>query len=375
MSNSRTNWQRFKELTILMVGLGVIGVLVLVTGVFPIKASSGHWPITTWVLDFASDRSVAFHSAGIESPPLDEPGMIRLGAASYDANCRWCHGRPGLPEPRVPGEMTPSPPFFPTAKLDHEPRELFYIVKHGIKFAGMPAWTARQREDEIWPLVAFLKSFPELEEATYLDHVEVAMETDSAVTQLVAAACAACHGPHGHGRAGDRVPMIAGQNREYLQLTLEAYKTGQRHSGIMEPIAARLTAEDIRRLADYFSNQSEHAAASQTVEASSHSASADLATLTESERRLYDLGESLAIHGDGPQKIASCNECHGPTNGDHNAEYPRLQGQPAKYLRRQLQLFADSLRGGTENVDLMHPIANKLSEEQIDALALYYSRQ
>ncbi|WP_442506047.1 c-type cytochrome [Novipirellula sp. SH528] len=373
MSNSRTNWQRIKELTILLVGLGVIGVLVLVSGVFPIKASSGHWAITTLVLDFASDRSVDFHSAGIESPPLDEPGMIRLGAASYDANCRWCHGRPGLPAPRVPAEMTPSPPYFPTATFDQEPRELFYIVKHGIKFAGMPAWPSRQRDDDVWPLVAFLKSFPEMEEATYLDHVQVSMEIDSATKQLVADACASCHGARGHGRAGDRVPVIAGQNREYLELTLEAYKTGQRHSGIMGPIAARLNAAEIVQVAEYFSKQPEHPSHSEPDESSGHPIEAKTHDLNEAEKRLYELGESLANHGDGPLKIASCVECHGPTPIDRSVEYPRLERQPADYLRRQLHLFANQARGGTENADLMYTIASKLSDEQIDALAMYYS--
>ncbi|GAA4453698.1 c-type cytochrome [Novipirellula rosea] len=373
MNNSRTNWQRLKELTILLVGLGVIGIVVLVSGVFPIKASSGHWPITAWILDFASDRSVDFHSAGIESPPLDEPGMIRLGAASYDANCRWCHGRPGLPVPRVPAEMTPAPPYFPTATFDQEPRELFYIVKHGIKFAGMPAWPSRQRDDEVWPLVAFLKSFPEMDVATYLGHVQVSMETDSATKQLVADACASCHGAHGHGRAGDRVPVIAGQNREYLEMTLKAFKTGHRHSGIMEPIAARLDAAEIRKLAEYFSIQPAHPSESGADEPSSHPAEAKSRELNESEQTLYELGKSLANHGDGPQKIASCVECHGPTPIDRSVEYPRLEGQPAAYLRQQLHLFADQARGGTENADLMHGIASKLSDEQIDALALYYS--
>ncbi|WP_040769439.1 c-type cytochrome [Novipirellula maiorica] len=382
----RTNWQRAKELAILLVGLGVIGVVVLVTGVFPVKASSGHWPITAWILDFASDRSVDFHSAGIEPPPLDEPGMIRLGAASYEANCRWCHGRPGLPVPRVPAEMTPSPPYLPTATFHQTPRELFYIIKHGIKFAGMPAWPSRQRDDEIWPLVAFLKSFQDMDDATYLDHIKVGMEIDSATTQLVADACASCHGADGHGRAGDRVPVIAGQNREYLERTLEAFKTGQRHSGIMEPIAARLEAEEIRKLADYFSTQPEHrsdgdsalgsklASDSELGDPASKPAATPPSDLDQAQKRLYELGETLANHGDGPSKIASCVECHGPSPIDRSAEYPRLEGQPAYYLRHQLHLFAKQNRGGTENADLMHPIADKLSDEQIDALALYYSR-
>ena len=40
------------------------------------------------------------------------------------------------------------------------PNELFWIVKHGIKYTGMPAWVALDRDDEVWAVVAFLNGTP-----------------------------------------------------------------------------------------------------------------------------------------------------------------------------------------------------------------------
>ena len=52
-----------------LLAVGAAGILVL-SGIIPIKASSGHWPLTAWFLDFTKRRSVATHSIGIRVPRL-----------------------------------------------------------------------------------------------------------------------------------------------------------------------------------------------------------------------------------------------------------------------------------------------------------------
>ena len=159
--------RRLIELGILAAILGLIGLIVLVSGVFPVNASSGHWAVTRWILDYASDRSVAFYSRGIEVPSLDEPGMIPLGAATYESNCVFCHGQPGEDQPPVAKGMTPTPPILSSSVGEMSSQELFYTLKHGIKFAGMPAWPTQKRDDDIWPVVAFLHELPSMDNATY----------------------------------------------------------------------------------------------------------------------------------------------------------------------------------------------------------------
>ncbi|QDS89142.1 Cytochrome c4 precursor [Rosistilla ulvae] len=358
--------RRLKELCILLAGLGGIGLFVLVSGIAPINASGGHWPITRWFLDYASDRSVDFHSSGIEPPPLDQPGMIRLGAATYDSNCRWCHGRPGSPAPVVAGHMTPSPPYLPGTPLDKEPRELFYIVKHGIKFAGMPAWPTQARDDDVWPVVAFLQQLSQLDAEDYYRQVRVETESDSAIERLAAQACAACHGTATSPAAGPRVPLLASQSKAYLEQSLQAFKTGARHSGIMQPIAARLTDPQIAKLAAHYAGQTQ-------VEQESTPAAASDSEPTASDEQI-ELGKSLAHRGDRQKKIAACVACHGPGTIERSPDYPKLAGQPAWYLKEQLDLLQRRARGGTARVDRMHSIADKLSTQEIEALANYYAQ-
>ena len=151
----------------LLAGLAVGGVLVAASGIVPIKASSGHSPITAWFLHFAMRRSVATHTLGLQAPALDEPRLVLQGAGHYETGCRPCHGSPDLPLPRIMQQMTPHPPSLPPLISTWKPAELFYIVKHGVKFTGMPAWPAQQRDDEVWAMVAFLRTLPDLPAEAY----------------------------------------------------------------------------------------------------------------------------------------------------------------------------------------------------------------
>jgi len=68
------HWLRYTA--VMLGGLAIGGFLIAASGIVPIKASSGHWAITEWFLHFAMRRSIATQSLGIESPALDEPGLV-----------------------------------------------------------------------------------------------------------------------------------------------------------------------------------------------------------------------------------------------------------------------------------------------------------
>ena len=84
-----------------------------------------------------------------------------------DFGCRPCHGSPGRQAPRIALAMTPHPPYLPPAIAGWAPDELYYIVKHGVKFTAMPAWPAGRRDDEVWAMVAFLRALPRMDARSY----------------------------------------------------------------------------------------------------------------------------------------------------------------------------------------------------------------
>jgi cytochrome c553 len=359
---------RLFKLAALLAVLGVGGFLVAASGIIPIKASSGHWDITAWFLHFAMRRSVATHTLGLEAPLLDDPSLVLKGAGHYETGCRPCHSSPELRIPRIPQGMTPHPPYLPPVISQWEPTELFYIVKHGVKFTGMPAWPAQQRDDEVWAMVAFLLTLPDLNAEAYrrLVHSEgIPSGTAAAIHGLlgpepvpraVTESCGRCHGVDGHGRGTGAFPRLAGQRPTYLFAALQAFARGERHSGIMEPIAADLSLVEMRELALYYGNQTEPLPPPPHQE-----------TFLAIER-----GKTIASRGIPSQRIPSCVDCHGPGAIRRNPVYPELTGQYANYLVLQLELFKQGHRGGTAYAHIMYEVADELTPEQMRDVALYY---
>lgn len=361
----RWAWKLAASLTPLAVG----GFLVAASGVVPIKASSGHWPITAWLLHFSMRRSVATHTIGMTVPALDDPDLVLRGGGHYETGCRPCHGSPDFQQPRIAQRMTPYPPYLPPVIPTWEPGELFYIVKHGVKFTGMPAWPALHRDDEVWSMVAFLRTLPGLDAAAYRRLVDGETAATDGVApiqdlmppegmpQVVMASCARCHGVDGNGRGTGAFPRLAGQRPAYFYASLQAYAQGTRHSGVMGPIAAGLSPDSMRELARYYSDLP------------APPPSPLLADTTLAIER----GRGLAHQGIPRQRVPACVPCHGPGTTPRNPVYPVLTGQHADYLVLQLELFQREQRGGSAYAHLMRPVANRLTLEQMRDVALYYA--
>jgi cytochrome c553 len=355
----RITWLRAIALFALMAAAAAA---VVASGVVSIKASSGHWPITAWLLDYAKRRSVALHSLAIAAPPLDDRALVVRGAGHYEMGCRQCHGSPGTPMPRIPERMTPHPPPLRAQVTRWTPEELFYIVKHGIKFTGMPAWPAAERDDEVWAMVAFLRVLPGLDRDAYDRLVfGIARGSDPAgwpepadsVSRVVQERCARCHGVDGEGRPDAAIPALAAQRSGYLSRALHAYARGARRSGTMMPIAAELDASMVGGVAAYYADLARSPSAASAGD--------------------VGRGEAIAMRGVPGQDVPPCSECHGPAPSDRNPAYPLLNGQPRDYLFQQLQLFAEDRRGGSEYAHLMRRVAVRLTADQMSDAARYYS--
>ena len=348
---------------LLLIVLG--GFLVVVSGIMPIKASSRHWPITSWLLNFAMRRSVVTHALTTQTPRLDDPGMIVKGATHYDFGCRPCHGGPELPQPAIAAQMTPHPPHLPPAIRQWRARELFYIVKHGVKFTGMPAWPAQQRDDEVWAMVAFLQQMPALTAQQYFKLARSPKPSNTTIDnlddptqtpRLVVDNCSRCHTVGADGVELSAFPILAGQRPSYLAASLLAFARGERHSGIMTPIARGLSAADIGAIARYYSGLPAPPSARRVGAAAAG----------------LERGKEIATRGVASQRIPACSACHGPGSRSHNPVYPDLAGQYAEYLVLQLELFKSKKRGGTPYAHIMNMIAGRLTPEQMRAVGSYY---
>jgi hypothetical protein len=127
---------------LLWIGFGgaLLGLLVGWSGLVNIGASSGHWEITNLVLHWAMQNSVRTAALSVEEPPnLDDPALVRRAAGHFETSCAFCHGSPARGGRALAYNMTPPPPLLTNSAHEWSAAELFIIVKHGVKFSGMPA--------------------------------------------------------------------------------------------------------------------------------------------------------------------------------------------------------------------------------------------
>ncbi len=161
-----------------------------------------------------------------------------------------------------------------------------------------------------------------------------------------------CHLCHGYeGEASNAIyPRLAGQNAVYIAKQLGDFKSGERE-GTMTEMVVDLEPADIAALGQYFSSK---------PPLSHKIHDPDFAAVG---KYLYDKGNRYS-------GVAACKSCHGE-KGEGSEKLPRLAGQHKRYLKSQLEDFNERKR--TNDNAVMHTVASKLNEFEIEALSLYIS--
>jgi cytochrome c553 len=179
-----------------------------------------------------------------------------------------------------------------------------------------------------------------------------AQEGSAEAGRAKSATCAACHGVDGNSVTPDW-PSLAGQHASYIARQIRAFKNGERTDVTMKPFADLLSDQDILDIAAYFSTQKP--------------------TPKGTDPALVSLGQQIYRGGVPERGIAACIACHGP-QGDGNplAAYPRLSGQYAPYVAKQLKAYAaDERRSDVDLNQMMRNVAAALYDDEIRALASY----
>jgi mono/diheme cytochrome c family protein len=155
-----------KSLVVLaLVGIAIAAAVVW-SGAYNVGADDPHWSATYRVLEVARQRSIAVRAADIEVPDLSDAELIRSGAGNYSAMCVTCHLSPDAAETELSIGLYPRPPRW-DALGQTDPAEAFWVLKHGIKASGMPAWGKSMDDRYLWGMVAFMQQFPSMTAAQY----------------------------------------------------------------------------------------------------------------------------------------------------------------------------------------------------------------
>lgn len=168
--------------------------------------------------------------------------------------------------------------------------------------------------------------------------------------QLAVAVCGTCHGVDGNS-IDPMFPRLAGQHAWYIKQQLKEFRAETRGDpyavAYMWGMANQLSDATIDALAEYFSHQiagpgTPHPAA------------------------VIDRGRAIYEHGIPSQGVPACAACHGP-QALGSSQFPRLAGQHAQYILKQLQSFQSNMR----KVAIMHGVAQTLHESQMRQVADY----
>ena len=157
-------WGRVIGAFALLVGAAVVAIY---AGLYNIAADVPHTQPIYWLLDTIRQRSVIARARDIAVPhDLDDASRISKGASEYAEMCSGCHLAPGVKRTEISQGLYPRAPELRHGS-DLTPAEQFWIIKHGVKMTGMPAWGFTHDDELLWDVVAFVRKLPEMTPEQY----------------------------------------------------------------------------------------------------------------------------------------------------------------------------------------------------------------
>ena len=136
------------------------------TGIYNVGADDPHHPATHALLEQLREASIDARAGKLEVPgDLLGEARITQGAGNYAAMCAQCHLAPGMGPTELSRGLYPAPPDLTKETVDAA--KAFWVIKHGIKASGMPAWGGSMADEYIWNMAAFIQKLPAMDAAQY----------------------------------------------------------------------------------------------------------------------------------------------------------------------------------------------------------------
>lgn len=237
------------------------------------------------------------------------------------------------------------------------------IVAAIVGFVWLPLQHPGEHFKDVWDAICsaagLVRNADSRAQIVHADYLTTSVEIDPQMLQgasaesigrgaTLALRCTMCHGARGLSHAD--TPNLAGQYPVTIYKELLDFKTGARVSAVMAPLVADLSDADMRDLAAYY------------------------AYLPRVSTPQPAAGEPPRIVASGAplRGIAPCGACHGEVDSKASAAW--LEGQPAIYLRTQLEAFATGARHNDIG-EQMRNIARPMTTGEIDAASTFYAER
>jgi thiosulfate dehydrogenase len=145
-----------------IVVLFVIAWITLKTGRIDFRADQAPSASETHLAMSAVDASTDRHAPDLKNPLQATEANLVSGADLYMNHCAGCHGLPSNKDSVFAGSFNPPVPVFFKDAPDMAENQNFYIIQHGVRWTGMPAWNKTLNDTQIWQLVTFLSNIEKL---------------------------------------------------------------------------------------------------------------------------------------------------------------------------------------------------------------------
>jgi len=110
----------------------------------------------------ALDASVDRRAPDVKNPIPPTDDNLTAGMRLFQTNCSSCHGDIHRPDGIFAEALYPRAPQFVKDAPDMPENQNFYIIQHGVRLSGMPAWDKILTQEQMWQLTTFLSHMDKL---------------------------------------------------------------------------------------------------------------------------------------------------------------------------------------------------------------------
>jgi len=147
-------------ITLIILILGGLGFATL--GLIPTTANvePPHWE--RHLAMSAVDASMERHAPRITNPLMPTDDNLKDGMKLYTMNCALCHGGLDRKPSTLVSSFYPPPPNLISDPPDDPEWHIYYTIRTGIRYTGMPAWDKTLADQDMWKITMFLSHMDKL---------------------------------------------------------------------------------------------------------------------------------------------------------------------------------------------------------------------
>lgn len=147
-------------ITLLVLILAGIGYAML--GFFPTPANVEPSHLERHFAMSAVDASMDRHAPRISNPLTPTDQNLEDGMKLYTMNCALCHGGLDRKPSTLANSFYPPPPNFISDPPDDPEWHLYYTIRTGVRYTGMPSWDKTLADQDMWKITMFLSHMDKL---------------------------------------------------------------------------------------------------------------------------------------------------------------------------------------------------------------------